>query len=138
MSETARAIAPPPKSAPSAPDQGKLPLAPVDEPARKRESIQMAVAADQRSTIRASKQKRAKGVAADQQRQIELDLATQTELTLDAPTDVDVSELEGAMSELEQLRDSLPASEDENEQAGQDTSRTEQLTRRDAGHAVKA
>ena len=137
-SEAAHAIAPPPNSAPPVPDQGKLPLAPVDEPARKRESIQMAVATDQRSTIRASKRKRAKGVAADQQRQIELDLATQTELTLDAPTDVDVSELEGAMSELEQLRDSLPASEDENEQAGLDTSRTDQLTRRDAGHAVKA
>jgi len=140
LSEAARPKHKPAKSSPE-PAQGRLPIEPVDRVVPKRESIQMAVAADQRSTIRPTKRKRAKGVVAvdaDQQRQIDMDLAMQTELVLDAPTDVDVSELVGAMSELEQLRDSLPGSEDENAEVSQDASRSEQVTRRDTGHTVKA
>lgn len=94
------------------PKHRKIPGAPVDQPAPKRESIQMATATDQRAKLRISKRKRAKGVVAveaDQQGQIETDLATQTELTLDAPTDADVAELKGIMGDLEDLKDSLPA-----------------------------
>ena len=64
----------------------------------------MAVATNQRETVRTSRRKKAKGVVAveaDQQRQVELDLATQTELTLEAPSDADVAELQRAMGELE-------------------------------------
>ena len=92
-------------------EQGKLPIELVDRPAPPRESIQMAVATNQRERLRTSRRKKAKGVVAaeaDQQRQIELDLATQAELTLEAPTDADVSELERAMGDLEDLKDSLP------------------------------
>ena len=97
------------------PEQGKLPIEPVDRPAPPRESIQLAMATKQRETLRTSKRKKAKGVVAvdaDQQRQIELNLAIQTELTLEGPTDADVSELQKAMGDLEDFRDSLPDNED--------------------------
>ena len=71
----------------------------------------MAVAKKQRSSIRTTDRKKAKalvGMVEDQQRQVELDLATQVELTLDAPTDADVSELESAMGDLRELKNSLP------------------------------
>ena len=119
LSEKARAKVP--ASAPQAPEpeHGKTPVAPLDRPAPKRESIKMAVASDQRATVKTSRRKRAKGVVAveaDQQRQIEMDLATQTELTLEAPTDADVSELKGVMGDLEDLKKSLP---DEAEKDGE-------------------
>ncbi|MEO0872043.1 MAG: type IV secretory system conjugative DNA transfer family protein, partial [Pseudomonadota bacterium] len=104
--ENAQTKAPPAESS-----QGKLPIEPVDRVVPRRESIQMAVAADQRSTIRPTKRKRAKGVVAvnaDEQRQIEMNLATQAELTLEAPTDADVSELQKAMGDLEDFKDTLP------------------------------
>ncbi|MGB7243526.1 MAG: type IV secretory system conjugative DNA transfer family protein [Sulfitobacter sp.] len=93
------------------PDQGRLPIDPVDRPASQRESVLMAVAKKQRSSIRTTDRKKAKalvGMVEDQQRQFELDLATQVELTLDAPTDADVSELESAMGDLRELKNSLP------------------------------
>ncbi|MFQ1701907.1 type IV secretory system conjugative DNA transfer family protein [Loktanella agnita] len=97
------------------PAQGKLPIEPVDRPAPRRESIQMAMATKQRETLRTSKRKKAKGVVAvdaDQQRQIELNLAMQTELILEVPTDADVAELQKAMGDLEDFRDSLPEEAD--------------------------
>ena len=101
---------------PAAPaEQGKLPIEPVDRPAPLRESIKMAAATNQRKTLRTSRRKKAKGVAAveaDQQRQIELDLSTQAELILEAPSDADVAELQRAMGELEDFRDSLPEETD--------------------------
>ena len=127
LSEKARvkeapAPAPAPASKPEpTPEReaGKVPVAPLDRPAPKRESIKMAVATDQRATLRTSKRKRAKGVVAveaDQQRQIEMDLATQTELTLEAPTEADVSELERGMVDLEDLKNSLPEVGDSKDQ----------------------
>ncbi len=105
-----------PAATPTPPlEQGKLPIEPVDRPAPPRESIQMAMATKQRETLRTSKRKKAKGVVAvdaDQQRQIELNLAIQTELTLEGPTDGDVAELQKAMGDLEDFRDSLPDNED--------------------------
>jgi len=123
LSEKAR-----PKGAPGKPtepgaDQGKLPIEPVDRPAPKRESIQLAVATERRATIRTTRRKKAKGLAAvdaDQQRQIEMNLATQTELTLDAPTESDVSELEGVMSNLEELKNSLPGETESDVETGSD------------------
>ncbi|MEO0916352.1 MAG: hypothetical protein AAFY31_05125, partial [Pseudomonadota bacterium] len=100
-------------------EAGKVPVAPLDRPAPKRESIKMAVATDQRATLPTSKRKRAKGVVAveaDQQRQIEMDLATQTELILEAPTEADVSELERGMGDLEELKNSLPEVADSKDQ----------------------
>lgn len=95
------------------PEQGKLPIEPVDRPALKRESIQRAALEDtSRPTIRTSKRKRAKtiiAVDADQQRQIEMDLATQVELRLETPTEADVAELSGMMEGLEHLKESMPA-----------------------------
>lgn len=93
------------------PDQGRLPIDPVDRPDSQRESVLMAVAKKQRSSIRTPNRKKAKALVAmeeDQQRQVELDLATQVELTLEAPTDADVSELESAMGDLTELKNSLP------------------------------
>ena len=107
--------------APSAPrpekpqEQSKLPIEPVDRPTPSRETIQMAVATNQREMIRPSRRKKAKGVLvveADQQRQIELELATQTKLTLETPTDADVSDLKRAMGDLEDFKDSLPDGSD--------------------------
>ena len=115
LSEEARAKAPAAAPEATEPEHGKTPVAPVDRPAPKRESIKMAVASDQRATVKTSKRKRAKGVVAveaDQQRQIEMDLATQTELTLETPTDADVSELKGVMGDLEDLKNSLPEEAD--------------------------
>ena len=97
-------------------EQGKLPVEPVDRPTPPRETIQMAVATNQRETLRTSRRKKAKGVVAveaDHQRQVELDLATQTELTLEAPSDADVAELQRAMGELEDFKNSLPEEADE-------------------------
>ena len=95
------------------PEQGKLPIEPVDRPVPRRESIQRAALEDtQRATIPTSKRKRAKtvvGVNAEEQRQIELDLATQAELSLSTPTEADVAELSGTVAGLEQLKDSMPA-----------------------------
>lgn len=111
LSERARAKSDPAKPQASAPDQGKLPVEPVDRPAPQRESIQLAVATEQRKTIRTTKRKRARSLIAsdaDQQRQIEMDLATQAELNLEAPTDGDVLELQNAMGDLEDLKNSLP------------------------------
>jgi type IV secretion system protein VirD4 len=111
LSERARVKSAPVNPQEPAPDQGKMPIEPVDRAAPERESIQLAVATEQRKTVRTTKRKRAKGVVAadaDQQRQIEMDLATQTELTLEAPTEADVSELEGVMGDLENLKNSLP------------------------------
>jgi type IV secretion system protein VirD4 len=71
----------------------------------------MAVAKKQRSSIRTTNRKKAKALVAleeDQQRQVELDLATQVELTLEAPTEADVSELESVMGDLTELKNSLP------------------------------
>lgn len=102
---------PVPKQEKEVPDQGRLPIDPVDRPASQRESVLMAVAKKQRSSIRTTDRKKAKalvGMVEDQQRQVELDLATQVELTLDAPTDADVSELESAMGDLRELKNSLP------------------------------
>lgn len=102
---------PVPKQEKEVPDQGRLPIDPVDRPTSQRESVLMAVAKKQRSSIRTTDRKKAKalvGMVEDQQRQVELDLATQVELTLDAPTDADVSELESAMGDLRELKNSLP------------------------------
>lgn len=99
----------------SEPEQGKLPIEPVDRPVPPRESIQRAaLEGTQRTTIRTSKRKRAKSVLAvqaDQQRQIEMDLAQQVELTLEAPSEADVAELGGVMEGLELLKESMPAAE---------------------------
>jgi len=93
--------------------QGKLPIEPVDRPVLRRESIQRVAMEDtQRSTIPTSKRKRAKTVAsvnAEEQHQIEMDLTTQTELSLASPTDADVAELIGTVDGLVQLKDSMPA-----------------------------
>ena len=65
----------------------------------------------QRPTIVTPKRKRAKAVVsvdAEQQRQIEMDLATQVELSLETPTEADVVELNGMMEGLEQLKKSMP------------------------------
>ncbi len=98
------------------PEQGKLPIEPVDRVAPKRESIQRAALEDtSRPTIRTPMRKRAKtvmAVDADQQRQIEMDLATQAEMSLAAPTEADVAELSGTIDGLEQLKDSMPAVEE--------------------------
>ena len=97
------------------PEQSKLTIEPVDRPSPSRETIQMAVATNQREMIRPSRRKKAKGVLvveADQQRQIELELATQTKLTLETPTDADVSDLKRAMGDLEDFKDSLPDGSD--------------------------
>jgi type IV secretion system protein VirD4 len=93
------------------PDQGRLPIDPFDRPDSQRESVLMAVAKKQRSSIRTTNRKKAKALVAleeDQQRQVELDLATQVELTLEAPTEADVSELESVMGDLTELKNSLP------------------------------
>ncbi|MEL7130272.1 MAG: type IV secretory system conjugative DNA transfer family protein, partial [Pseudomonadota bacterium] len=115
VSETDSPAASPSPMPAQPPDQGKLPVEPVDRPTPPRETIQMAVATNQRETVRTSRRKKAKGVVAveaDQQRQTELDLATQTELTLEAPSDADVAVLQRAMGELEDFKNSLPEEAD--------------------------
>ena len=104
---------PSPAAMPARPKkQGKLPIEPVDRAVVKRESIQRAAMEDtQRPTIVTPKRKRAKAVVsvdAEQQRQIEMDLATQVELSLETPTEADVVELNGMMEGLEQLKKSMP------------------------------
>ena len=124
-----------------APMQGRLPIEPVDRPKPPRESIQLATATGHRKTIRATKRKRAKAVAAldsDVQQQIELDLVTQVELTLDAPTDADVSELESVMGDLEDLRDSLPELVGSGNDIAPPASSADQVKTKDTSRAIKA
>ncbi|MEP3921120.1 type IV secretory system conjugative DNA transfer family protein [Ascidiaceihabitans sp.] len=109
-----RSPAPSQPTAPAVPpEQGKLPIEPVDRSELKRESIQRAALGDtQRPTLPTSKRKRAKTIVAvevDQQHQIEMDLATQVELSLQTPTEADVAELSGMIDGLDQLKDSMPA-----------------------------
>ena len=135
------------------PEQGKLPIEPVDRVAPKRESIQRAALEDtSRPTIRTPNRKRAKAVMAveaDQQRQIEMDLASQAELSLAAPTEADVAELSGTIDGLEQLKDSMPAVEETDgqlnpippfaaEQERVTSQSTERLGYRDEGSTVNA
>jgi type IV secretion system protein VirD4 len=100
-----------PKQEKEVPDQSKPPVDTVDRVDSQRESVLMAVAKKQRGSIRTTNRKKARALVAmeeEQQRHAEEDLATQVDLTLDAPTDADVSELESAMGDLRELKNSLP------------------------------
>lgn len=108
------------------------------------DSILLRTAKQPKAKLTVAKRKRSKGlkaVQADQQRQIEMDLATQTELTLDEPTDADVAELGAAMDGLNELRDSLPPADDNSEKDDFEPPFAEQQVRQFAedlenGHAL--